>query len=263
MRSAVLAGFGRKVEFLGEEQGPFEDRIRAEAQAGKGSVAVIGGQHGDLVGLAADGLLTDLSDLTQELAGRGFNPDYLELAKVGGDTPVYIPWAQASYLMAARKEAVGLLPQGADVNTLTYDQLTAWGQRIMQEEGSRRLGFPAGEMGLLHRFFQGYSYPSFTGALNTKFASPDAERMWQWMRDAWALANPQSTGYAFMQEPLQAGEVWVAWDHQARLIDPLRASADDFVAFPARPAPRASGSCRCSPASPSPRPPRTSTAPRT
>ena len=229
MRSAVLAGFGRKVEFLGEEQGPFEDRIRAEAKAGKGSVAVIGGQHGDLVGLAADGLLTDLSDLTQELVGRGFN---LELAKVGGDKPVYIPWAQASYLMAARKEAVDLLPQGADVKALTYDQLTAWGQRIRQQEGSRRLGFPAGEMGLLHRFFQGHSYPSFTGALNTQFASPDAERMWQWMRDAWALANPQSTGYAFMQEPLQAGEVWVAWDHQARLIEALRASADDFVAFP-------------------------------
>jgi multiple sugar transport system substrate-binding protein len=232
MRSAVLAGFGREVEFLGEEQGPFEDRIRAEAQAGKGSVAVIGGQHGDLVGLSADGLLTDLSDLTQELSGRGFNPDYLELAKVGGDAPVYVPWAQASYLMVARKEAVGLLPQGADVNSLTYDQLAAWGQRIQQEQGSRRLGFPAGEMGLLHRFFQGHSYPSFTGALNTQFASAGAERMWQWMREAWALANPQSTGYAFMQEPLQAGEVWVAWDHQARLIEALRASADDFVAFP-------------------------------
>lgn len=241
MRSAVLAGFGRKVEFLGEEQGPFEDRIRAEAKAGKGSVAVIGGQHGDLVGLAADGLLTDLSDLTRELAGRGFNPDYLELAKVGGDTPVYVPWSQASYLMAARKEAVDLLPQGADVNALTYDQLTAWAQRIRQEEGSGRLGFPAGEMGLLHRFFQGYSYPSFTGALNTRFASPDAERMWQWMRDAWALANPQSTGYAFMQEPLQAGEVWVAWDHQARLIEALRASADDFVAFPAPTGPKGLG----------------------
>jgi multiple sugar transport system substrate-binding protein len=241
LRSAVLAGFGRKVEFLGEEQGPFEDRIRAEAQAGKGSVAVIGGQHGDLAGLAADGLLTDLSDLTQELAGRGFNPDYLELAKVGGEVPVYIPWAQASYLMVARKEAVDLLPGGADVNALTYEQLTAWGQRVQQGEGSRRLGFPAGEMGLLNRFFQGYTYPSFTGALNTKFASSEAEAMWEWMRGAWALANPQSTGYAFMQEPLQAGEVWVAWDHQARLIEALKASPDDFVAFPAPTGPKGLG----------------------
>src|SRR6266545_1460400 len=65
MRAAVLAGFGRKIEFIADELGPFEDRIRAEAQANKGTVAVIGGQHGDLAGLAADGLLTDLSDLTQ------------------------------------------------------------------------------------------------------------------------------------------------------------------------------------------------------
>jgi multiple sugar transport system substrate-binding protein len=241
MRTAVLAGFGRKVEFLGEELGPFEDRIRAEAQAGKGSVAVIGGQHGDMAGLAADDLLTDLSDLTQELADRGFNPDYLELAKAGGDTPVYIPWAQASYLMAARKEAVGLLPSGADVNALTYEQLTAWGEQIARQEGSRRLGFPAAQEGLIRRFFQGYAYPSFTGALNTKFASSDAERMWQWMRTAWAQANPQSTGYAFMQEPLQSGEVWVAWDHQARLIDALRGSPDDFVAFPAPTGPEGLG----------------------
>jgi multiple sugar transport system substrate-binding protein len=240
MRSAVLAGFGRKVEFLGEELGPFEDRIRSEAQAGKGSVAVIGGQHGDLAGLAADGLLTDLSDLTRELSGRGFHPDYLELAKVGGDTPVYIPWAQASYLMTARKEAVGLLPSGADVNSLTYEQLTAWGKRIQEQEGSKRLGFPAAQDGLIRRFFQGYTYPSFTGALNTKFASPDAERMWEWMLGAWALANPQSTGYAFMQEPLQSGEVWVAWDHQARLIEALKASPD-FVAFPAPSGPKGLG----------------------
>jgi multiple sugar transport system substrate-binding protein len=241
MRTAVLAGFGRRVEFLGEEQGPFQDRIRSEAQAGKGSVAVIGGQHGDLVGLAARGLLTDLSDLTQELSGRGFHPDYLELAKVGGDTPVYIPWAQASYLMVARKEAVGLLPSGADINALTYEQLTSWGQRIQQQEGSRRLGFPAGQDGLIRRFFQGYTYPSFTGALNTKFASPEAETMWEWMRGAWARANPQSTGYAFMQEPLQSGEVWVAWDHQARLIEALKGSPDDFVAFPAPTGPKGLG----------------------
>jgi multiple sugar transport system substrate-binding protein len=61
------------------------------------------------------------------------------------------------------------------------------------------------------------------------------------MRDAWALANPQSTGYAFMQEPLQSGEVWVAWDHQARLIEALKGSPDDFVAFPAPAGPKGLG----------------------
>lgn len=57
--------------------------------------------------------------------------------------------------------------------------------------------------------------------------------MWEEFRELWNFVNPQSTGYGFMQEPLLAGEVWVAWDHTARLIDALVARPDDFVAFPA------------------------------
>ena len=57
--------------------------------------------------------------------------------------------------MVARKEAVDLLPDGAEVNALTYEQLTAWGQRIQEQEGSKRLGFPAAQDGLIRRFFQG------------------------------------------------------------------------------------------------------------
>src|SRR6266508_246801 len=143
MRQKILADYGGKVDFLGEDAGPFHDRIEAEARAGKGSVGVIGGEHGDMAALAAQDRLMDLSDLTQQLADRGFNEDYLELAKLGGDKPLYIPWMQAT----------------------------------------------------------------------------------------WAYANPQSTSYAFMQEPLQGGEVWLAWDHVARMIEALRGNPEGFVAF--------------------------------
>jgi multiple sugar transport system substrate-binding protein len=57
--------------------------------------------------------------------------------------------------------------------------------------------------------------------------------MWQWLVDTWQYANPQSTTYGFMQEPLLTGEVWVAWDHVARLINALTERTDDLVAFPA------------------------------
>ena len=36
-----------------------------------------------------------------------------------------------------------------------------------------------------------------------------------------------------MQEPLISGEVWVAWDHTARLANAFNQKPDDFVAFPA------------------------------
>jgi ABC-type glycerol-3-phosphate transport system substrate-binding protein len=77
MRQKILTDYDGKVDFLGEDFGPFHDRIEAEARAGNGTVGVIGGEHGGMAGLAANDRLLDLSDLTQQLADRGFNEDFL------------------------------------------------------------------------------------------------------------------------------------------------------------------------------------------
>jgi len=241
MRSQILSGFDTSVEFVPDNPGPFADRLAAEAQGGQGEVGIVAGQHGDLAGPARAGLLTDLSDLAEELADRNFNTDYLELGRYGTDQQLFIPWMQATYIMAARREALEFLPGGADVNALTYDDWAAWGQAIQEGTGSQRLGFPAGEDGLIHRFFEGYTYPSYTGALNTAFTSDGAVQMWEWMRSAWAAASPQSLTYAFMQEPLLSGEVWVAWDQVARLLDALNSDPENFVAFPAPSGPEGLG----------------------
>jgi multiple sugar transport system substrate-binding protein len=231
MRTAILANFAGEVEFIGAEPGPFNDQVRAQEEAGSGEISVVGGLHGDFSAFAAEGLLMDLTDLVPEVGD--VNAEYLELGKLGTEEQLYIPWMQATYIMAARQEAMEYLPDGADINALTWQQITEWGANIQAATGERRLGFPAGEDGLWHRFFQGYAYPAFTGGVNTTFASSQAEEMWTWLKDTWQYVNPQSTTYGFMQEPLQSGEVWVAWDHTARLIDALRNQPDDIVAFPA------------------------------
>jgi multiple sugar transport system substrate-binding protein len=233
VRNEVLANFEGEVEFVAfAEAAQFQDRLKAESEAGAGDISVLGALHGDLAPLAADGLLADLTDLATELAGLGISEDYLELGKLGTEQQLYIPWVQASYIMVARNEALEYLPDGADINDLTWQQLTEWGSNITTATGERKLGFPAGEDGLLHRLFQGHLYPAFTGAVNTTFASASGVEMWAWLKDTWQYVNPQSTTYGFMQEPLQAGEVWVAWDHVARLIDALESDPDNFTAFP-------------------------------
>jgi multiple sugar transport system substrate-binding protein len=236
MRNTILADYEGEVEIIGEEIGPFNDRITAEAQAGEGTVGVIGGQHGDFASLAANGYLADLTELLGELSDRTFVAQYLELGKFGGQEQLYIPWMQATYIMCAHRDALQYLPDGVDEaalqTSLTYEQLGMWAANMNEAEGPK-FGLPAGEDGLLHRFFQGYGYPSFTGGLNTTFMSEPAVQMWQWLVDTWQYANPQSTTYGFMQEPLLTGEVWVAWDHVARLINALNERTDDLVAFPA------------------------------
>ena len=148
---------------------------------------------------------------------------------------------QATYIMAANKKALEYLPAGADINALTYDQLIAWAKTMAEKTGSPKFGLPAGPKGLIHRFVQGYLYPSFTSSEVTKFRSPEAVAMWEKVKELWKYTSPASTNYAFMQEQLLSGEVWVAWDHTARLADAFNQKPDDFVAFPAPAGPAGRG----------------------
>jgi multiple sugar transport system substrate-binding protein len=233
MRDTILANFEGEAEFVASgDAGVIFEQIQAQGEAGSGDASLIGGLHGEFSALAADGYLTDLSDLLAELGDVGIDENFLELGKLGTDQQLYIPWMQATYIMAARQEALDYLPDGADVNDLTWEQLTEWGANITEGEGTRALGFPAGPDGLWHRWFQGYGYPAFTGGVNTTFAGSEALDMWSWLSDTWQYVNPQSTTYSEMSTPLQSGEVWVAWDHTARLITALQDQPDDIVAFP-------------------------------
>lgn len=152
MRSQILAGFtGGSVEFVPEATGPFADRISAEAAAGSGAVDVVGGLVGDLSPHADK--FRDLSELKRRLGDRGIPDAYWAISNLGTDKPVMVPWMQATLIMAVNKKALEYLPQGADVNNLTYDQLLEWGKAIKDATGEAKIGFAAGDQGLIHRFF--------------------------------------------------------------------------------------------------------------
>ena len=143
--------------------------------------------------------------------------------------------------MVANKEALAYLPDGADINALSYDKLALWAGTIRQKTGKPRLGFPAGPLGLMHRFFEGFLYPSYTGGVVVPFRSEAAEAMWTQFASLWNSVNPNSTRYDFMQQPLLSGEVWIGWDHVARVRDALRQKPGEFVAFPAPAGPKGRG----------------------
>ena len=235
MREKVLSGFEGGADFQPSEGGPWLTRIQAELQAGEGKIGVLGSLHGDLIELS-DGL-ADLSDLDTSSVNEAF----LELGKLGTDEQKYIPWMQATYIMAANKKALEFLPEGADINALSYDQLIAWSKTLAEETGSPKFGFPAGPKGLKHRFFQGYLYPSYTNSMVTKFRSPEAETAWNKFKELWSYTNRSSTNFSFMQEQLLTDEVWVVFDHTARLADAFNQRPDDFIAFPAPAGPTGRG----------------------
>jgi multiple sugar transport system substrate-binding protein len=229
MREDVLSGFEGEVDFQPQEVGPFVTRLEAELEAGSGTIGVVGALHGELATYADN--WADLSDI--DLSGIDVSPAFLELGKLGSGEQKYLPWMQANYVMAASNEALEYLPEGADINALSYEQFIDWMEVLATETGGPKFGFPAGPQGLKHRFFQGFLLPSFTGSTVTEFRSPEAVEAWTAFKELWQYTNPASTNYAFMQEQLLNGDVWVAFDHVARLADAFNQRPDDFVAFAA------------------------------
>ena len=224
---------GIDITFNPTEGGPLQDQVRAQASAGEGTNHVIGSTYGTLNNLQADGLFSDVGNLIANLGSdRMFAQSLVNGGRFDG-THYYVPWLQAVYTMAAHKDAVQYLPSGADINDLTYDQFIQWGSNLEDATGSKQIGFPAGDGGLIHRFIHGYIYPAYTGSVVREFKSPAAVAMWEKFRELWDVVSPQSTTYSHMSEPLIAGEVMVAFDHTARLGPAFRGSTgSDFIIFP-------------------------------
>ncbi|MEM7118927.1 MAG: ABC transporter substrate-binding protein [Chloroflexota bacterium] len=225
-------------DFTTSEGGPLIDQVIA----GSGSIDVIGMLHGDFPPLAREGSLTNMIDVAEDLLdSRDLAEAFIDTGLLGTDDFLhYVPWMQATYIMAASTDALQYLPDGADVNALTWEEFAGWCQNILDETGSQGCGLP--HAGLFHRFLEGYMFPSFTGGMVSNFRSTEAQDMMVWARDVlWPTINPESITYEFMQEPLLSGDVMVAFDHTARLIDAFNSDPDGFVAFPAPAGPAGRG----------------------
>ncbi len=234
-RTQILKDAPKPVTYVPEEPAQLPVHLQADEQ-GAHTIGLVGALHGELAPV-----LSMLQPLDQESAlikQRGIPDHIASLAHLGTQHLMYVPWMQATYIMAANKKALQYLPKGANLATLTYAQLAEWAANAEKATGQRVLGFPAGPTGLMHRFLQGYLLPSYTGGVVVPFRSADAAKMWDDFKALWRHVNPNSTNYNFMQEPLLSGDVLIAFDHVARLQNAFRNKPDEFVAFPAPAGPK-------------------------
>lgn len=229
-------------DFTATLEGPLLDVVLAGEQSGQGEIDVVGSLHGTFPPLAREDAMMNMIDVAEDLsADREFAQAFLSTGLLGTDDFLYyVPWLQATYIMAAHQDALEYLPEGVELETMTWEQFAEWCQALLDETGEPRCGVP--HAGLFHRFLEGYLWPSFTGGMVTQFQSDEAGEMLAWARDSlWPTMHPQSISYDFMQEPLLAGEVWVAFDHTARLLNAFTEEPDTFVAFPAPSGPAGRG----------------------
>src|SRR5215467_2867066 len=120
VREVILKDFKGPVQFVPEDTGPFLTRLKAEAQTKKVAVSLLGALHSDLLPLVEIGALDPLDDVLAKLADRKLVPGLVDLGKMGTGHQVYVPWMQATYIMAASKKALPHLPKGANLQHLSY-----------------------------------------------------------------------------------------------------------------------------------------------
>ena len=240
MRNVILKDYEGSVDFQ-----PYDDRkVFQSVVKGEGVTAspgLIGGLHGDFVGLREGEALKNLSGLLPSLSSKHINKKFITLGSLESKKQYFIPWMQATYIMAAHRRALKYLPKGAKLNSLTYEQIKVWAANMHRVTGEAKLGFPVGRKGLMHRFLQGYLYPSFTGTMVGGFKGENAHTMWRFMKQLWEHVNLRSLTYTEMDDPLLSGDVWVAWDHTARLMEAFKQKPDDYIAFPAPAGPKGRG----------------------
>ncbi len=236
---AIMKSNADAVNFVPEDPNTYLTRMRAELGATQGKVHLTVGLDGELDPINALGGLRDADDVIKTLStSREFNAGSLALSKLGGTNTRMIPLMSNTFQMVANKKALKYLPQAADTNNLTWTQVAAWAKAMKAGEGEAKFGLPAGPSGLIHRFLQGNVIPGYTGGVVRTFKNADAEKMWADLKVLWTDTHPRSTSYNFMEAPLKTGEVWLAFDHTARLLPALKDKPDDFVAFPAPAGPK-------------------------
>ncbi|HIE48460.1 TPA: carbohydrate ABC transporter substrate-binding protein [Candidatus Bipolaricaulota bacterium] len=239
VRNEILAPFaeetGISVELLNVEYAEFAARIEAEYEAGAGEIALLCGLHGDLAPFSY--ALADVSGVTP---GGTIGSALMSKGYMAGKQ-VYIPLMQATYLMVVNVKALAYLPAGVDIWALTYEDLLAWARNIYEATGEQKLGIPAGPRSLLHRFIHGYLYPSFTGYQVLAFDSAAAVDMWNYMQELWQYVSPAAPTWDAMDTPLLAEEVWIAWDHTARVKEAIVQRPNDFIAIPSPAGPAGRG----------------------
>jgi len=173
---------GGNYDFTGSEDGPLLALVLAGEESGQGQVDLVGALHGAFPPM--QDAMMNMTDVVDDLsADRTFNQAYLETGLLGTDDYLYyVPWMQATYIMAAHTDALEYLPAGADINALTYDQFAEWCQTLMDETGGPKCGMP--HAGLFHRFLEGFLWPSYTGGMVSQFKSQEAADMLTWARDS-------------------------------------------------------------------------------
>jgi len=186
-----------------------------------------------------NGYVEDLTSYVKSWKDRHFSPTFEYGTNFEGKQ-YFIPVGADVYLTIANKKAVKYLPQGTDLDKLTWEDFAKWSNAIAKGEGEGKTvvtGIPM--KSLVYQFGAiSLSYGATFPDINT----PEAIKAWEIMVSMKDDFIPAVLNVDNCVAPMKREEAWFSWMHCARAGQVYSSNPANFVVAPVPEGPAGIGS---------------------
>lgn len=224
-----------KFEVLDDE--PLLKRARLQSETGRYTTDVVIAGTGWMPQWIENGYVEALP--VNEWKGRTFSEAFMSTTSAGGKT-YFAPVGADVYLMLANNKAIKYLPDGADVQEITWEQYIDWAIAISKGEGEGKTAVTGVPMKNLIYMYGGMflSYGGEFPVIN----SEGAVKGWKLLTKMKNSYSPTVMTYDNVTIPMKSGETWLTVAHMARMGEAYRSNPSNYIIAPAPRGPEGIGS---------------------
>jgi multiple sugar transport system substrate-binding protein len=216
------------------------DRLTAQQATGHVTTDLILAFNGRFAWYTDEDWTEPLDSFTAEWTDRSILPAFDGTAVVDG-TRYFVPISADVYLTIANNDALPYLPEGADMDTLTYEQYADWAIAVAAGEGEGKAcitGIP--QKMYIYQFSTSALAYGLPPAGNPEPAFPNVNS--EGSAAAWAEWARMGAGDAFMPtilnvdnctDYLMREEAWLSVTHNARVGQVYASNETQFTVGPA------------------------------
>jgi multiple sugar transport system substrate-binding protein len=221
---------GIKVDFQVTDDDTLFKQAQIQQDSGNITTDIVSVHSGKMPDWIDAGYIEDVTDLVNSWTDRNFMSTFDQDTNRGGKQ-YFIPVGADVYLLLANNQALPYLPDGADVNDMSWEEYAQWANNIYEGEGVGKVcvtGIP--QNSLIYQFGgTGLSY----GAGFPEINSPEAAEAWQVWADMKNGFSPGVVNVANCTDPMKRGETWLTVFHNARAGEVYASNETQYTLGPA------------------------------
>lgn len=228
-----------KIEFQIVDDDALLDRAKVQKDTGNVATDVVIAYCSRMAEWVEAGYVMDLTDVVKTWEDRTFSKGFDSMTNFDGKR-YFVPIGADVYLLVANKDALKYVPDGADVQDLTWEQFVDWALAMAKGEGEGKAavtGIP--QKMLIYQY--GGVILSYGGGF-PDINSPEAVKAWELLVNMKGAYTPTVLTYDSVVDAVKRGEALLSVTHNARVGQIYESNPSQFVIAAAPKGPAGIGS---------------------